>query len=564
MNRINPYDPEIFGMDFREPFRLGIVPGDAKVGALDHPQTVQPMLAEYPLVSDEPQSNTLKVWLHAGQTVRFVFPNGPKNARNSWGSIAKFHAPKTKKDERVGIVDARRIAKAEGKFPYIRIQAVQVRGPLASPWPPPTLQSVLGDSTFAPEKMREVLQFFANRAYRRLATPDEINRLVAVAKKRMEAGRSPLEGLKDALKAALCSPSFLYLSHEVVEIGADQKKRPQLDSFALASRLSYFLWSSMPDAELFRLARSGELLQPDVIVAQTRRMLASPRSDVFVESFLDSWLNLRSLGSQPPDRGDFQTYYSKGLQQIFKKETQLFMRDLINRNASIVNFLDADYSFVNQALATHYGLGDLGDPARANEFRKVLLKDPRRGGLLGMGSVLTVTANGIETSPVTRGVFLLENILGTPPPPPPDDVPQIDPDVRGAQTIRDQLSKHRESPNCAGCHQKIDPLGFALENFDPVGSWRSKYGKKPIDTTGELPSGEKFANVTDLKKILVGRQDRFAHMLTERLLTYACGRRMEVIDDPVIEKIVEQMRQKQYGLKSIIEAVVVTELFRGR
>jgi hypothetical protein len=320
----------------------------------------------------------------------------------------------------------------------------------------------------------------------------------------------------------------------------------------------------MPDAELLQLAQSGELTRPEVIIAQTRRMLASPRSDAFVSGFLDSWLNLRSLGTMPPDRKDFEKYYAKGLEHAFKVETRLFLRDLLDRDASIVNFLDAPHSFLNQPLATHYGLGDLGDPARAHEFRKVSFPDARRGGLLGMGSVLTVSANGIETSPVVRGVFLLENILGTPPPPPPDDVPAIDPDVRGAKTIRERVSQHRASPNCAGCHQKIDPLGFALENFDPVGAWRTSYGKTPIDPAGELPGGETFADVTGLKRVLVKRQPVFARMLTVRLLTYACGRRMGALDEPGVEKIVAALPARGHGLRSLLEAVVTSDLFLSR
>jgi hypothetical protein len=421
-----------------------------------------------------------------------------------------------------------------------------------------------GETALAPEAMRQILHSFADRAYRRPATKDEVDRLMRVAEQRIAAGRSPQEGLKDALKAALSSPSFLYLSQDTAAVAdRDQKARPRLNGYALASRLSYFLWSAPPDAELLQLAASGELTKPDILTAQTRRLLASPRSDAFVSGFLDSWLHLRSLGSTPPDRRNFEHYYSKGLEPAFKTETRLFFRDLIERDAPIRNFLDCDYGFINQPLASHYGLGDLGDPARAHEFRKVSFPDSRRGGLLGMGAVLTVTANGIETSPVVRGVFVLENILGTPPPPPPDDVPAIDPDVRGAKSIRELVSKHRESPNCYSCHQKIDPLGFALENFDPIGGWRTSYGKTPIDSAGELPSGEKFSDVAGLKKILVKRQDLFAHMLTDRLLTYACGRRIGALDQPIVEKIVADLPGRQHGLRSLIEAVVTSEPFVG-
>ena len=417
-----------------------------------------------------------------------------------------------------------------------------------------TQQAVLSQKAFSPEKRRELLQSFATRAYRRPATQNEVDRLVAVGEKRVSTGHSPLDGFKAALKAALCSPGFVYLSQET------QNGSNKLSSNALASRLSYFLWSTMPDDELM----SQDLTKPEVLLAQTRRMLQDKRSDAFVAGFLDSWLNLRNLGGMPPDRGEFEEYYSKGFQDAFKIETRMFMRDLIDRDASLVNFLDSDYSFLNQPLATHYELGDLGDPAKAHEFRKVSFKTDKRGGLLGMGSVLTITANGIETSPVTRGVFLLENILGRPPPPPPDDVPAIDPDVRGAKSIRELLSKHRESPNCYGCHQKIDPLGFALENFDAIGDWRPRIGKTKIDSGGELPSGEKFEDVAGLKKILVQRKDLFARMLTDRLLTYACGRRMEALDEATVEKIVTELPKKQYGLRSLIEAVIMSEPFLNR
>ncbi|MEY4483390.1 MAG: hypothetical protein RL693_842 [Verrucomicrobiota bacterium] len=570
MNRQHPYDPKIFGTDAREPFRLGLVPGDAQSGPLDLPQPLQPMLAEQTVADGEPVWHTMKVWLDAGHTLRFVFPNGPRDARRSWFKIADYHKdkwPHTKGEKSIGISDARRVAVIDGKIPHIRIHEVKIRGPIVEPSSPAPHQAVWQNATFTLENMRAALQSFADRAYRRPATQDEVDRLMAVAEKRSSIGRSPQEGLKDALKAALCSPSFIYLSQDTVnakDANEESKTRPRLNGHALASRLSYFLWSSMPDEELLRLAEGEDLAQPEVIIAQTRRMLASPRSDAFVAGFLDSWLNLRSLGGMPPDRGEFEEYYFKSLEHAFKQETRMFMRDLIERDASIVNFLDCDYSFLNQPLATHYGLGEIGDPVRANEFRKVSFTDRHRGGLLGMGSVLTVTANGIETSPVVRGVFLLNNILGTPPPPPPDDVPAIDPDVRGTKSIRELLSKHRESPNCFGCHQKIDPLGFALENFDPIGGWRNRYGKTPVDSAGELPGGEKFEDIAGLKKILVQRQDRFAHMLTDRLLTYACGRRIDALDEPIVEKIVAGTSEHQYGLRSLIEAVVTSEAFLSR
>ena len=563
-NREHPYDPKIFGRDTREPFRLGIVPGNARVGPLDLPQTLQPMLAEVALKDGEAEWRTMKVWLDAGQTPRFVFPNGTEDARSIWFKVADYHKDiwdqfmdeddEDRKKGKIGIVEARKLTLSVCKFPHIRIDEVKIRGPLIEEWPPASQQAVLGKKPFAAENIRELLQTFADRAFRRKASTEEIDRLMAVAEKRIAGGHPPLDGFKAALKAALCSPGFLYLSQDT------QKDSKKLSSQALASRLSYFLWSTMPDDELMK----HDLTQPDVLLAQSRRMLKDKRSDAFVAGFLDSWLNLRNLGGMPPDRNEFEEYYSQGLEQAFKTETRMFMRDLIDRDASLVNFLDSDYSFLNQPLATHYELGELGEPAKAHEFRKVSFKKPQRGGLLGMGSVLTITANGIETSPVTRGVFLLENIIGTPPPPPPDDVPAIDPDVRGAKSIRELLSKHRESPNCYGCHQKIDPLGFALENFDAIGDWRPRIDKTKIDSSGELPSGEKFDDVVGLKKILVQRKDLFAKMLSHRLLTYACGRRMEVLDEATVENIVSDLPKHDYGLRSLIEAVVVSDPFRNR
>ena len=271
----------------------------------------------------------------------------------------------------------------------------------------------------------------------------------------------------------------------------------------------------------------------------------------------------------PPDREAFLTYYAKDLQSAMRRETHLFTRHLIEENLPITDFLSADYTFANAPLAKHYGLSEVFPPATAHEFRKIALKDPRRGGLLGMASVLTVTANGIETSPVNRGVWLLENILGTPPPPPPDDVPAIDPDVRGTTTIRDQLAKHSGSPACAQCHQKIDPPGFALENFDPVGAWRTHYplGRKrgpEIDASGELSTGETFNDITGFKKLLLEREAFFARMLATRLLTYATGRRIEPEERSEVERIVTGLKAQGNGMRTLIERVVSNPIFLSR
>ena len=340
MNREHPYEPKWFGTDPREPFRLGIVPGNAKVGPLDLPQPQQPMLAEVALDDADAKWITMKIWLDTGHTPRFVFPNGPEDARGTWFKIAEQHKDlwdqfmdeDDKQKGKLGIVAARQITLHVHKHPHIRIDEVKIRGPIAETWPPASQQTVVGKQAFQAEKIWGLLQTFSDRAYRRKATEDEMKRLMAVVDKRMQQGLSPLNGFKAALKAALCSPGFVYLSQET------QDGSNKLSSNALASRLSYFLWSTMPDAELM----SQDLTKPEVLLAQTRRMLKDKRSDAFVAGFLDSWLNLRNLGSMPPDRGEFEEYYSKGFQEAFKVETRMFMRDLIERDASLVNFLDRD------------------------------------------------------------------------------------------------------------------------------------------------------------------------------------------------------------------------------
>jgi hypothetical protein len=575
-NRKNPYDPMIFGRDPEAPFRLAIVPGNEKVGALHLPQPIEPQLAEAVLKDEELEWYTFKVWLDAGYTPRFTFPNGTVSIRNAYGRIVRTYSamfPETVTvhlgpQERTfnlrqgGIVTARIACIEHGKLPHIRIHEVQIRGPLYDQWPPATQTAVLGDKPFEAGRTREILQSFASRAYRRPATADEVNRLMAVVERRRQDGREPLESLKDGLKATLCSPAFLYLA----ETGSKEPAKDRsLSAHALAARLSYFLWSTTPDAELSRLADNGELLESEVLLTQARRLLADAKSDAFVAGFLDGWLNLRSLGDMPPDRTAFASYYAQSLQSAMKRETQLFTRHLVDRNESIVNFLDADYTFLNRPLAQLYGMDNIVPAADGHIFRQVKLSDRNRGGLLGQGSVLTVSANGVETSPVTRGVWLLENILGTPPSPPPDNVPPIDPDIRGAKSIREILVKHRDNPSCFECHRKIDPLGFALENFDPIGAWRTRDEKgTPIDPSGELPGGQSFKNVAELKRILVERKEQFARMLTEKVLGYACGRRIEPRDRSEVVHIVGEVKRGDYGFRHLIEQVVLSKAFRSK
>ncbi len=297
------------------------------------------------------------------------------------------------------------------------------------------------------------------------------------------------------------------------------------------------------------------------MTAQVRRMLADPRSNALIDGFLDSWLTLRDLGSMPPDRAKFEEYYRYDLQSAMSEETRLFMRRLLDENLSVINFLDSDWTYANRPLARMY---DAALP-RGSGFELVKLTSGHRGGLLGQASVLTVTANGIDTSPVVRGVWLLENILGTPPSPPPPDVPPLDPDARGAKSIREQLEKHRSNSACYDCHRKIDPLGFALENFDAIGNWRDTYsGKTKIDAAGELPSGQKFDGVEDFKKVLLERREQFVTALTTKCLSYATGRRTTPADRPQVERIVAQLSQRGDGLRDLIELIATSDAFQAK
>jgi hypothetical protein len=319
--------------------------------------------------------------------------------------------------------------------------------------------------------------------------------------------------------------------------------------------LSYFLWSSPPDETLLKLAARGKLRSD--LSAQVTHMLADSKSDRFVKHFVRRWLDLDNIGSMPPSE-DFLEYYRDNLETAMRNETESFFRHVLDKNLSPREFLDADYSFLNRELALHYGI----EGVQGNKLQRVSLNGSKRGGLLGHGAFLTASANGVDTSPVVRGIYVLEKLLGYTPPPPPPDVPAIEPDIRGAVTIREQLEKHRKNATCAECHRKIDPLGFALENFDAVGGWRDEYEKKtPIDAAGKLPSGDSFRTASEFRKLLVDREDQFTHCLTEKLMIYALGRELEIGDRPAIDKILAELNSRKAGLRDLIRLVVMSKSF---
>jgi hypothetical protein len=564
VNRLHPYDAEFVGTDRDEPLRLGIVAGTIAAGPLHKPQPIEPLLAELDL-ADEPRWYTLRVWLDAGFTPRFTFRNGLMDVRALWGRLVRKYAEQFPEPVRGGIVEHRYNAIKYGKLPQIHVHEVEIEGPFYETWPADSQRALFGDDwesaqasgRISDDAMRRHLTEFASRAYRRPARAEEIDRIMRLIALRRQSGRSTLEAFRDGLCAVLCSPGFLYL---------EEPGEAPLSPVALASRLSYFLWSSMPDEPLLACAASGALLQGEVLAAQVRRMLQNPRSEAFVDGFLDRWLTLGDLGSMPPDRTRFAAYYRHDLKASMRQETHLFTRYLLDENGSIANFLDSDFTFVDRALARHYGLA----PPERRGFEKVRLSDRRRGGLLGQASVLTVTANGIDTSPVVRGVWLLENILGTPPSPPPPDVEPLDPDIRGAMSIREQLEKHRSVASCYECHRKIDPPGFALESFDAIGAWRDRYGPagdaraRAVDSAGQLPDGQEFTDIAGLKTILSARTDQFARCLTEKLLTYSLGRTLTTADRLHVARIVAEARSRGYGLRDLVLLVVQSKPFQTK
>lgn len=437
--------------------------------------------------------------------------------------------------------------------PKIRVFEIDLEGPFYDSWPSPGYRALFGNYEPTIQNARTILQRFADTAFRRPVASEKLDILQDLVLSKHRGGASALKALKIGFRAILCSPDFLYL----------REPEGRLDDYALASRLSYFLWSTQPDSELIRLAAAGRLSNPEILEEQTRRMLLDKRARAFTEHFTARWLELYKIGTMPPSDKEFKSYYVDGLEHSMKKETRHFFTHLLKNNLPLSHFLDSEYTFVDGGLARLYGMEGIHGP----DFQMVSLKsNPHRGGLLGQASILTASANGIDTSPVIRGIWVLENILGTPPSPPPPDVEPLEPDIRGATTIRDQLDKHRKVETCYECHRKIDPLGFALENYDPIGGWRDYYprGSKTgplIDNSGQLPNGTQFQNVNELKKVLSERIDQFTRCLTEKLLAYSMGRTLEFTDRPEVDAIVEDIQEQGLGMRDLVLRVVQSEAF---
>lgn len=414
----------------------------------------------------------------------------------------------------------------------------------------------------AEQSARQTLKGFLPRAFRRPVTEQEMEPYLMLFRVARKQRKTFDDSVIYMLRGVLMSPRFLFLA-ELPNPGADTRL---LDDYALASRLSYFLWGSMPDEMMFDLASMGKLHQPEVLKEEVGRMLRSSKSMGFIDSFVSQWLGTRELGHQfVPDAKLFPNYASDAeLQADIGFQPSVFFHALLSNNESILDLLDSNWTITTKKLATLYKLDlKLRAENQGQPHRVELPAGSHRGGLLGMSAVLAVSSYPYRTSPVLRGKWLLDSILGTPPLPPPPNVPSLDAHNAGTpQTIRERLAQHRADPVCGGCHSRIDPLGFALENYDALGQWRTEDAGKPIDNTGELPDGTKFAGPDELRAVLMSKKDLFVTNLTNRMLGYALGRGLTRQDSCTVDQIVTELTAKNYKSQALIEAIVMSQPFR--
>ncbi len=537
-------------------------------------------------VTPEPSVHELDVWLLAGEMIR---PDAGRLFRSRPGA-SRWQNPLAEKDGQPGVV----------------FRWLEVEGPIYDQWPPAGHKLLFADlpivnreekkveddsgrtNRFGQRRFRpppgvevvskkpmadaeRLLREFMQHAYRRPTDEGELKRFLPVVRSAVAKGNNFTDAMIAGYTAVLCSPEFVCL----------EEKPGRLDDYALASRLSFFLWNSPPDDELRAVAARGQLRRPEVLRAQTERLLSHARSRQFVDAFLDYWLDLRKMLATAPDANLYSDYYLDDLlTESAQAETQLFFAELLQKNLPAHNLVASDFAMLNERLAAHYDL----PPVHGVALRRTSLpKESVRGGLMTQAAVLKVTANGTTTSPVLRGAWVMERILGQKPPPPPPNLPAVEPDIRGAETIRQQLEKHRTLETCNSCHSKMDPPGFALENFDVMGGWRERYrseaggelakgiaksGQKfafhyalPVDASGELPDGRKFRDIKEFKELLLENEEQLARNLTQQLVVYATGAPIRFSDRPAISKILANSRAEEYGVRKLVHEIVQSELF---
>lgn len=406
---------------------------------------------------------------------------------------------------------------------------------------------------------KRILTNLIRRAYRRPVSHEDLVQPMSFYRREKEHGGFEA-GIQAALGAILVSPEFLFRIEED-PIDIEPNSVYQISDLQLASRLSFFLWSSIPDQELLNLASQGKLSKGNQLVQQTKRMLKDPRARSLVTNFADQWLYLRNLDGLTPDARLFPDF-DENLRQSFRKETMLFFENVLKEDRSVLELLKCDYTFLNERLARHYGISGV----HGEHFRKVSLEPKlRRGGLLRQGSILSVTSYATRTSPVIRGHWILDNLLGVGPPPPPPNVPALEENtVDSSLSIRERFAEHRANKACASCHNVLDPVGFSLENFDAVGRWREMENGQPVDASGGFPDGREFVGVDALEEALLGRPDLFVGTFTEKLLTYALGRGIETFDAPAVRSILREAEKDDFRISSVILAVVNSQPFQMR
>jgi hypothetical protein len=547
VRRKSRYKDEDLRYNSNEPMRLSISIDSRELGATAHR-----IIGEYEIPDDKVIEIEHRVWLEKGFTFHVHWANGPNG---SFKRILRKVLPKYNKDALYPIRNPPEMYVGSG--PELHVQTLGIEGPFYDQWPPAGFARFFPDPPNKPDAsyLDESLMRVASAAFRRPISSEEMEPYLDLARKYFAKHGDFWAAAKYGVRAILTSPNFLYL----VETTLSDSKNRKVSDHELATRLSYFLWSSMPDDELRAAADRNELSAPAVLRKQVERMLSDPKSSSLTENFTGQWLDLRKLGEMPPDPEKNQAYYEDKLEEAMRGETRLFFAYVLSENRSILEFVDSNYAFLNAALARHYEIPNV----EHEEFRKVSLKpDSHRGGLLGHGSILTATSNGVETQPVVRGIWVLENLLGTPPNPPPPDIEPIEPDTRGVATIRQLMEKHRNNPTCYECHRKIDPIGLSMENYDYIGAWRDRYSKQlPIDSSGELPDGTTIPGPDGIKTFLLDRPEQFTQCLTEKLLVYALGRRLSFADRNDIDQIVSAMPKHNYGFRDLIQQIVASEAF---
>ena len=566
-----------YGFQTKKPVEFHVMVGPLNAAAQ------QDLVGYYDFPAEKPEVVEFDLSMDPAQTIRIIADN--------LGAIPP---------------DVEKVGADNYKGPGLVVQWVDIEGPVVDEWPPKSHRLLFGDLPQKPIATRSnqrqvvseqplvdakrILRQFARRAFRREVTDADIDPFLNRVQAKLDQNATFEEAMRTGLRAVLVSPRFLFF----------REKPGKLDDFAIASRLSYFLWSSMPDEELLELAARGaftgdgasekldEKEQRDtkppgspssVLRQQVERMLRDPKAAAFTENFTDQWLSLRAIDDTMPDRMLYPEF-DDVLKISSVKETTLFFDELLKHDLSLANFVASDFTFLNGRLAQLYGIPGIEGMA----FRKVpLTPDSHRGGVLTMASILKVTANGTTTSPILRGAWVLDRIMGTPPPKPNADVEAVEPDIRGATTIREQLSKHRDNTACASCHALIDPPGFALENYDVIGSWRDHYRKvgdfgpeiingrrvryrngPAVDAADVLADGRRFKDIDDFKQLLLADKDQLCRALTGKLLTYATGSAPTAADKPEIDAIVDRARDKNYGFRSLIHEVVQSEVFQKK